>query len=278
MMKPPQMLTLLWLSSSTAVVAEDNSAELLFVHRIAPLMQEKCLACHGADEKNIKSGLDLRNPAGLLKGGDSKKTAVVAGQPEQSPIYLAVTREHTESWEPMPPKQADKLSAEQIGWIKTWISGGAPWPDEECVKEITKANAEKWVAEDGVTVKTSGGLSAPWTNRRYKPEGLWAYQPVRKPAVPWGSAATNDPIDAFITAKMPAGLHAAMATDRTTLIRRATFDLTGLPPRPEEVEAFIKDKQPDTMAFAKVVERLLASPHYGERMAQHWLDVVRYAD
>ena len=92
------------------------------------------------------------------------------------------------------------------------------------------------------------------------------------------AAAPKDPIDAFIAAKMPAGLQSAPAADRVRLVRRATFDLIGLPPKPEEVEAFVKDRPPDGEAFAKVVERLLASPHYGERMAQHRLDATRYAD
>ncbi len=253
--------------------AEDSEA--LFVRRIAPLFHEKCLACHGDDEKKIKGGLDMRTRAATLKGGESEEPGFVAGLPEKSPLYLAVTRAHEDEWEPMPPKEADKLYAEQIAWIKEWIAGGAPWPDEAQVQAIAKANAEKWAAEDGRPMKTSGGLAPEWTNRKYKPDGLWAYQPVTKPTPP---VASGNPIDALINAKMPAGLPPAPAADRATLIRRATFDLIGLPPKPEEVEAFLKDPRTDTEAFAAVVERLLASPHYGERMAQHWLDVTRYAD
>ena len=271
----PRLLAgLLVLSCAIApVLAADEAPELLFVRRIAPLFHEKCLACHGKDEAKIKGGLDLRTLAATLKGGDSGKPAVVAGQPEESPLYLAVTRRH-DGWEPMPPKEADKLYAE-VTWIKDWIAGGAPWPDTARAQSIAKANEAKWSAEDGVTVKTSGGQSPEWTNRKYKPDGLWAYQPVKKPT-PRKSA--DHPIDAFIGAKMPAGLQPAPTADRLTLIRRATFDLIGLPPKPEEVEEFVKDRLPDGEAFAKIVERLLASPHYGERMAQHWLDVTRYAD
>lgn len=122
-------------------------------------------------------------------------------------------------------------------------------------------------------MKTSGGLSPEWTNRKYKPDGMWAYQPVKKPAVP----EHGHPVDALLAAKMPAGLTAAPPADRVTLLRRATFDLTGLPPKLHEVEAFVRDARPDAEAFASVVGRLLESPHYGERMAQHWLDVTRYA-
>ena len=138
--------------------------------------------------------------------------------------------------------------------------------DEAQAKEIAKANSEKWSAEDGVTVKTSGGLSPEWTDRKYKTEGLWAYQPVRKPTLP---GVERHPIDSFVTAMMPAGLQPAPAADRVTLIRRATFDLIGLPPTPEKAAAFVKDSRPDAEAFAKVVDRLLDSPHYGERMAQN---------
>ena len=271
----PRLLAgLLVLSCAIApVLAADEAPELLFVRRIAPLFHEKCLACHGKDEAKIKGGLDLRTLAATLKGGDSGKPSIIAGQPEESPLYLAVTRRH-DGWEPMPPKEADKLYAE-VTWIKDWIAGGAPWPDTARAQSIAKANEAKWSAEDGVTVKTSGGQSPEWTNRKYKPDGLWAYQPVKKPT-PRKSA--DHPIDAFIGAKMPAGLQPAPTADRLTLIRRATFDLIGLPPKPEEVEEFVKDRLPDGEAFAKIVERLLASPHYGERMAQHWLDVTRYAD
>src|SRR5205085_7991910 len=113
--------------------------------------------------------------------------------PEESPLYLAVTRQHDE-WEAMPPKENDRLTAEQLAYLKDWITDGAPWPDAARIKEIAK-QPNKWSAEDGVAVKTSGGLDADWTNRKYKPENLWAYQPLRKPAVPASSnqsAATRN--------------------------------------------------------------------------------------
>jgi hypothetical protein len=232
------------------------------------------LACHGQDEKSIKGGLDLRTLASTLKGGESEAPAILPGKPNESPLYLAVTRKH-DTWQAMPPKEADKLYAEQIQWVRQWIESGAPWPDDARAEMLAKANAAKWAAEDGVPVKTSGGLSAEWTNRKYKPEGLWAYQPVRKPVL---SSSPANPIDVLLAANMPAGLEMAPAADRVTLIRRATFDLSGLPPTPQEVDEFVRDSSPDAQAFEKVIQRLLASPHYGERMAQHWLDVTRYAD
>ena len=262
------------LVQTSAAPANKEQAEQLFVRQINPLFHQKCLACHGKDESQIKGGFDMRSLASMLKGGESKKPALIIGKPEQSPLYLAVTRTHAD-WQPMPPKEADKLSPEQVTWIKDWISAGASWPDVMRAKEIAKANAEKWSSEDGIRVKTSGGLSPEWTDRKYKSEGLWAYQPVKKPIPPMSD---GNPIDAFIATRLPVGLQVAPRADRKTLIRRATFDLIGLPPTPEEVEAFLKDSHSDTEAFAKVVERLLNSPHYGERMAQHWLDVTRYAD
>ncbi len=257
------------------------AAEILFLRRIAPLLQAKCLACHGHDAQQIKGKLDLRSRAGLLKGGQSGQSALVPGHPDASPLYLAVTRTASNDWSPMPPKEADKLNTEQIGWLKQWIADGAPWPDAARTRELTAAHAAEWAAEDGITLKLSAGLSPEWTNRQYKPEGLWAYQNVKKLSaseIRSPNSAARNPIDALLAARMPAGLPPAPPADRATLIRRASFDLTGLPPTPDEVTAFRNDPLPDEQAFAKVVERLLASPHYGERMAQHWLDVVRYAD
>ena len=267
-------VVILCVTATLPVLAQDTDAEMLFVRRVAPLFHEKCLACHGKDEAKIKGGLDMRTLSSTLKGGDSKLPSLVAGKPEESPLYLAVTRAH-EDWEAMPPKEADKLYEKQVSWIKEWIAGGAPWPEASRAQAVAQANEAKWSAEDGVMVKTSGGLSSEWTSRKYKPEGLWAYQPVKKPTP---VVNQGNPIDAFIMAKMPAGLAVAPPADRVTLIRRATFDLLGLPPKPEEVEAFVKDVRPEAEAFAALVDRLLASPHYGERMAQHWLDVTRYAD
>ncbi len=289
-MRRIHFVILSFVASVCARAADDP--ELIFVRRMRPLFEEKCLACHGKDEAKIKSGYDMRTAAKAFEGGDSGKPAIVRGKPEESPLYLAATRAHEDDWKPMPPKEADKLTAEHIGWIKEWIAGGAPWPDDAQIATLAKANADKWSAEDGVTVKTGGGLSPEWTNRKYKAEGLWAYQPVpRSGDIPVAAAngktanqgdrnvAPPSPIDAFLAAKMPAGLTPAPPCDARIFIRRATFDLTGLPPTPEEVAAFEADSiRNSESAIRNLIERLLASPHYGERMAQHWLDVVRYAD
>ena len=256
---------------TSALHAED--AESLFVRRVWPLFQEKCLACHGNDEKKIKADYDMRTLESATKGGESGSTALVPGKPEESPLYLASTRQH-EDWEPMPPKEADQLKPEQLVWIKEWIAGGAPWPDEAKRNSIAKASADKWSAEDGITVKVKGALTPEWANRRYKPEALWAYQPVKKPVL--SAQSSVHPVDALLAVKNPAS-----EADARTLIRRATFDLTGLPPTPEEVAAFESDwsdVSDRSDAWLRLINRLLDSPHYGERMARHWLDVVRYAD
>jgi hypothetical protein len=169
--------------------------------------------------------------------------------------------------------------------LKTWISAGAPWPDESRIAELAN-EPNRWSTDKGIPVKTSGGLDADWTNRKYKPEDLWAYQPLRKPAVPAAPPSTGgrqpsgrNPVDAFLDVQLAASnLAPAPLADRRTLLRRASFDLTGLPPTPDEIAAFVNDPGSDEAAFGKVIDRLLASPHYGEKWGQHWLDVARYAD
>ena len=254
-----------------------EDAELLFVRRIQPLLSEKCLACHGNDETDLQGGLDMRSLPALLKGGDHEHPVVVAMNPDESPIYHAILRLN-DDWQPMPPKEADRLNTDQVQWVRDWIAGGAPWPDADRINEIQKLYADGWSAEDGTTIQTSGGQSTEWTNRRYKPENLWAYQPVKRAEGDGTKIEVHNTIDAFLADKMPSGLEPAPPADRRTLIRRMTFDLTGLPPNPNDIDAFINDQRPDAEAIATVIDRLLESPHYGERMAQHWLDVVRYAD
>jgi mono/diheme cytochrome c family protein len=260
--------------TDTATAAAD-----LFLARIGPLLKARCLGCHGDDPGKLRGGLDLRSRASLLRGGDSGEPAVAPGRPEESPLYLAVRRDDPTL--AMPPKENDKLAPEEVAAIRSWIEGGAPWPLESAGGK-KPAKYDDWSNKDGVTVATSGGLSPEWTNRRYKPENLWAYRPLSRPEVPAAtpqSSAGSNPIDAFLAARLDAlGLPPAPPADRRTLIRRATFDLIGLPPTPEEVDAFLADRDPDEPAFARLIDRLLASPQYGEQWGRHWLDVTRYAD
>ncbi len=154
--------------------------------------------------------------------------------------------------------------------------GGAPFPDDARRNAIIKANTEKWNAEDGIPVKTQGALSPEWANRRYRPEDLWAYRAIQLPTL---SHPSKHPIDELLEKQFPTGNLPAPPAEARELIRRATFDLTGLPPEFEEIHAFEQAYGQDRQTAVKeLIDRLLDSPHYGERMARHWLDVVRYAD
>ncbi|WP_206028467.1 PSD1 and planctomycete cytochrome C domain-containing protein [Thalassoroseus pseudoceratinae] len=252
-----------------------STSEQLFVRRISTLLREKCRACHGGDPTNIEGSLDVTSLKGLSLGGDSGEPAIVPGKPSESSLYLAVLRDSDE-WSAMPPKEAERLSKTETEWLRDWISTGAIWPSKKRQAEIEEAYADEWSVEDGIPVATSGGLSDEWTKRKYDPESLWAYQPVQKPETRrHGSQA----IDELIRSRLPDGLEIAGPADAEVLIRRATFDLTGLPPSPDEVTEFANRYAEDAdRAMQDLIDRLLSSPHYGERMAQHWLDVVRYAD
>ncbi|MBI1900196.1 MAG: PSD1 domain-containing protein [Planctomycetia bacterium] len=252
----------------SAARADDVAAQVL------SLLKEKCFACHGDDPKKIESKLNLKSREGMLKGGESGEPALAPGTPDESRLFLAVTRKDKDLV--MPPKENDRLSAEQVELLRRWIAAGAPWPETS-----RPPASEAWSSKEGVIVKTSGGQSPEWTNRKYQPADIWAYQPIRRPAVPKDTidvSRVTSAIDAFIQAKLKERGITRLATqaDKSALIRRATIDLTGLPPAPEEVEAFVRDDAAD--AFDRLIDRLLDSPHYGEQQARHWLDVVRYAD
>src|SRR5207244_583482 len=202
------------------------------------IIQKQCLACHGAAHMG---GLDLRQRETALHGG-SRGPALVPGKADESLLLKAVTRTADLK---MPPGK-EVLASGEIDAIRRWIDRGAPWDTD-----AGKAVEPSW-----------------WSFRKPK---HFPVPEVRDRA--W----VKNPIDAFILAKLEEkGLHPAPPADRRTLIRRAYFDLIGLPPSPEEVTTFVNDSSPN--AFAKVVERLLASPHYGERFGRHWLDVARYGE
>jgi len=251
--------------------SDQSAGEELFVRRIWPLLNQRCLACHG---DQADGGLDLRSAARLIAGGDSGRPTIDRDAPLSSPLLAAISN-GASGWSLMPPKESDRLSSEQIGWVRQWVIAGAPWPEAPRIAEINAANADRWSTEDGAQLKTSGGQSQSWTERRYREESLWGYRPVVRPNI---DESGSQAVDRLISDAMPEGLMVAPQAERLTLIRRASFDLLGLPPTPAEVDEFVNDPADDARAFANLVERLLDSPHYGERMAQHWLDVVRYAD
>ena len=254
-------------------VLDQQSAEKLFALKVYPLIKVKCFGCHGADPEDTRGDYDLLTREGMLKGGESGEASLVPGHPEESPLYDAVLWNGME----MPPKENDRLTNEETEQIRQWIAAGAPWPDAEARHEIQKQEWSVRENEDGVIVDTSGGLADDWTYRRYEPEDLWAFQPIAKPDIP---DHVDNPIDYFVNKKLQqAEVTPARSADFRTLVRRAYYDLTGLPPTSEELTSLHSAWQQDREAtWNSLINRLLDSKHYGERWAQHWLDVVRYAD
>ena len=254
---------------------EATEAEVLFVHRVWPILQSKCLACHGADSEVLGGGFDLRSRDGLVAGGESEGPAWLEAMPLESPLLHAVRWDGLE----MPPKENDRLSKDQIETIETWLVSGAVWPDSDRFEEIKKQAPIDDSNALGKVIKTSGGLSPEWTARRYREADLWAYRPLSVRSQPDNESSDRNPIDDWVTRRLEEhGVKNAPEAERRTLIRRATYDLTGLPPTPDEIHAFLNDPAPTEKAFTALVDRLLDSPHYGEHWGRHWLDVVRYAD
>jgi len=226
-------------------------AVAFFEKEVRPLLVERCYACHGP--KIQQGGLRLDSAAALLKGGDGGPV-ITTTDPDKSPLLHAVRYDGKLK---MPP--AGKLPEREIAILTRWVQMGAPWGVSNSKSQMPSSGNSKF------GIRSS---KLPW-----------AFLPVKPPAVPAvkGKAWVKSPLDAFILSPLEAkGLKPALPADRRTLLRRATFDLTGLPPTPAEIDAFLADRSPD--AFAKVVDRLLASPHFGERWGRHWLDVVRYCD
>jgi mono/diheme cytochrome c family protein len=231
---------------ASAFAATDETE--FFETKIRPLLAVNCHACH---TRGALGGLRLDSREGVLKGGKSGK-AVVEGKPDESLLMQAVRRTHSRL--KMPPVGA--LTKEEVEALEEWIRRGVPWPEKQ--QQIAAASPSRISAEQ---------------------RAFWSFQPVKKavpPAVK-NKAWPRTGIDRFILAKLEAAnLKPAREADKRTWIRRATLDVTGLPPDPRDVDAFVNDKS--ASAKEKVVDRLLASPHYGERWARHWLDLARYSD
>jgi cytochrome c553 len=225
------------------VRAEDGAVD--YSRDVRPILAQNCFQCHGADEQ--KSGLRLDSVAATLEGGNSG-AAIVPGRSKESLLIQAVTG--AEDVTAMPP-EGPRLAPEQIATIARWIDAGAPAaPDEE-----------------------------PPPARVRRKSDHWSFQPIARPEEPSAAPAAKirNPIDAFILARLSReGIEPSPEADRVTLIRRLSLDLTGLPPTIAEVDQFLADASPN--AYEQLVDRLLASPHYGERQARHWLDLARYAD
>ena len=240
--------------------------------QVRAILAAKCLACHGSDAKDLKGKFDLRTRESALRGGESGEPAIVPGQPDKSPLLQAIV--WNDEARRMPPKANDRLTAEEIDVIRRWIAAGAKWEETAAADSAASAHGGASTSgPDGIRIATSGGRSPDWDNRTYELAAVWAYQPIQRPVVPQipnPKSQIPNPIDAFLLDKLHSQGIAGFAppAEPRTLLRRLTFDLTGLPPSPAELDE----------GFPAAVKRLLASPHYGERQAQHWLDVVRYAD
>jgi hypothetical protein len=237
-------------SAPAAEQSDGGTAEDLdfFEQRIRPLLVNHCAECHGGAGEKTHGGLSLDTRAGWETGGDSGP-AIVPGDPDASLLIRAVR--YADTALQMPPD--GKLSAEQIADLERWVRRGAADP-------------------------RTGRRAAPGIGGD-EARQFWSFLPVREPPLPEvrDSGWPLSPVDHFMLARMEqAGVRPAPPADRRTLLRRLTFDLTGLPPTPEEMEAFLAD--PSSQAFERVVDRLLASPRYGEHWGRHWLDVVRYSD
>ncbi len=246
----------LWAASAAAHCARaatphDAAALEFFEKKIRPLLVENCYTCHSANT-NSHGGLRVDDRAGLVAGGN-RGPAIVPGRPEDSVLLDAVS--YRDKRLRMPPE--GQLSDEQIADLTKWIADGAAWPAVEIPYELSEPDP---IYED---IKRDH----------------WAYQPLADatPPIAPDPSWSQDPVDRFVSARLAEqGLAPTTDADRVALIRRVTFDLTGLPPTPEEIGAYLADES--AAAFAKVVDRLLASSAYGERWGRHWLDVARYGE
>ncbi len=244
-------------AASPAFAADPTKEQLAFFEqKVRPLLSNNCYSCHSIEQGKSKGGLTLDTRDGALKGGDTGK-AVVPGDLEKSLLYVAMTYKDKDMQMP-PSSKGGKLKPEELAVIEQWIKMGAPDPRTQAVK--------------------SGKLSGMTDKAR----AHWAYQPMKHyksipiPKVK-NQAWTRTPIDNFVLTKLEANnMQTNIDAERETLLRRAYYDLIGMPPSPAEIEAFKMDPAPN--AWEKVIDRLLASPHYGERWGRHWLDSARYAD
>lgn len=262
----PRSLVVLWTSlfavaaSGVAALAPDPAAQptpdqlAFFEKNIRPVLADKCYKCHSAQSEKVKGGLMLDTREGIRMGGDNGH-AVVPGNLKESLLVAALHWKDKDLRMP-PEKDGGKLPDNVIADFEKWIMMGAPDPRDGEAKVVKKVLDPKQAKET-----------------------LWAFQTPKAPAVPTvkDSAWPHAEVDKFILAAQEAqGLHPVADADRLSLVRRVYFDLIGLPPTPQQVEAFVQDKSPD--AYARLVDALLASPQFGERWGRHWLDVARYAE
>jgi len=237
-----------------------------FETKVRPVLVQHCYGCHSRQAKKLRGGLRLDSREAMLAGGDNGP-AIIPGQPDKSRLVEAVTYTNVDLQ--MPPR--GKLSEAAIADLTAWVKMGAPWP-----RRAGSVNDGK------ATVAGASSSSAPQLstfNLLERKRAHWAWQPIRphNPPSVRDPGWPRDPLDRFILAKLEdKGLSPAKPADKRMLLRRLYFDLIGMPPSPEETQAFLRDTSPH--AIEKVVDCLLNSPHFGERWGRHWLDLVRYAE
>lgn len=235
-----------------SIVRSAEPERVEFTREVQPILQRACWKCHGPEKQ--KGGMRFDLKADVLRAGDSGKKAVLSGRPNDSELIRRVEAPTAE--ERMPPN-SDPLNRDEIKILRAWIEQGANFP--EAASTPSAERREMVVTEE---------------DRQH-----WSYRPLRKvdPLKINDADTTGTSIDRFIRAALEAkGIRHNPPADRRTLIRRVYFDMLGLPPSPEDVEAFVADPSPQ--AYDDLIDRLLSSPHYGERWGRRWLDVARYAD
>lgn len=227
---------------TSSAYGDDPASTKLFADKIAPILERNCLRCH--NDEDHKGGLSLSTEKSLQKGGEGGPS-ITPGNAAESMLL-----QYVEGDKPEMPKNSAPLTKQQIADLRSWINGGAHWPDSVVLKD-----------------------------RQFEGQVWWSFQPLSRPTVPGHSEFAGDrsPIDRFIRTKLhEKHLSPSKPADARTLIRRLSFDLHGLPPDPADIDEFVADTDPS--AYERLVDRLLASPRYGERWARHWLDVVHYGD
>ena len=243
--------------SGAQLDGNDPDGARFYEGQVRPILESRCLPCHGGDGGKLRGGLDLSNRAGVLRGGDFGP-AIDSEVPEASLLLEAIRYEGLE----MPP--SGPLDPAEIDVLARWVESGGPFGTTSDV--MTSDVAEASPEESPATISDED-------------RAFWSFRPVDRPEIPGVDDArwVRDPIDAFVLHRIEAeGLGPAPPASKRTLIRRLSFDLLGLPPTPEEVDAFLADDSEG--AYEALVDRLLASPAYGERWARHWLDLVRFAE
>jgi hypothetical protein len=238
--------TLFPIAFGLSLLAWSPARAVDFTRDVQPIFSTHCVKCHGPEKQ--KSGYRVDDKAAAFRGGDSGKSAIVPSNAIASALVQRITTRNED--EMMPPK-GERLASNEIAAVRAWIDSGAPW-----ATELSTLNSQ---------------LSTRATH--------WSFQPIRRPAIPRvrNAKRVRNPIDRFVLARLERErIRPSLEADRATLMRRLYLDLLGLPPTPEQVDTFANDKRSD--AYERLVDVLLASPHFGERWARHWLDLARYAD